>query len=143
MKMERRNFIGTAGPVALGMGMLPGSLFAENHSSEMTAGELNAYLRSLIEVDEPSVDKVIVGDPDTPISKIGTAWMPYWQTLKEARTKGINTMVVHEPTFYAHRDLEETRLDYLSSPSPATSGAGRGTSNSPASTSSSSTGGIT
>jgi len=84
-----------------------------------TAGDLNAYLRSLIEVNEPSVDKVIVGDPDTSITKIGTAWMPYWQTLKEARAKGVNTMVVHEPTFYTHRDLEATEGDYLNAPSPA------------------------
>lgn len=102
----------------MGLGILPGALFAENHSSNMTASELNAYLRSLIEVDEPSVDKVIVGDPETKISKIGTAWMPYWDTLKEARDKGVNTMVVHEPTFYTHRDLEETQWDYLSAPSP-------------------------
>ncbi len=85
----------------------------------MTANELNAYLRSLVEVDEPSVDKIIVGDPDTVISKIGTAWMPYWQTLKEARAKGVNTMVVHEPTFYTHRDLEESKWDFYASPSPA------------------------
>ena len=108
-----------AAPIAIGLSAFPDALFALSHAGIKTAGELNTYLRSLIEVDEPSVDKVIVGDPHTPITKIGTAWMPYWQTLKEAKAKGVNTMVVHEPTFYTHRDLEATGGDYLNAPSPA------------------------
>lgn len=116
--MKRRDFINAAGPTALGISMLPQALFAKQNPNRMTAKELNAYLRSLVEVDEPSVDKVIVGDPDTVISKIGTAWMPYWHTLKEARAKGVNTMVVHEPTFYTHRDLEETKWDFHGAPAP-------------------------
>ncbi len=117
--MKRREFFSTACPTALGLSLLPQAVFAKQKSNKMTARELNAYLRSLVEVNEPSVDKIIVGDPETVISKIGTAWMPYWQTLKEARALGINTMVVHEPTFYTHRDLEETEWDYLAAPSPA------------------------
>lgn len=117
--MKRRDFINVAGPTAIGISMLPQALFAKQNPNKMTAKELNAYLRSLVEVDEPSVDKVIVGDPDTVISKIGTAWMPYWHTLKEARAMGVNTMVVHEPTFYTHRDLEEKKWDFHNAPSPA------------------------
>ena len=117
--MKRKEFIGLAAPAAIGLSAFPDALFAKSHAGIKTAGELNTYLRSLIEVNEPSVDKVIVGDPDTPISKIGTAWMPYWHTLKEAKAKGVNTMVVHEPTFYTHRDLEATGGDYLNAPSPA------------------------
>ena len=82
----------------------------------MTASSLNAYLRGLVEVDEPSVDKIIIGDPETVVKKIGTAWMPYWSTLKEAHKRGVNTMVVHEPTFYTHRDLEETQWDWQGAP---------------------------
>jgi hypothetical protein len=117
--MKRRKFVGITGAAALGIQAFPDGLFARNHAGIETAGDLNDYLRSLIEVDEPSVDKVIVGDPSTKISRIGTAWMPYWQTLKEAKTMGVNTMVVHEPTFYTHRDLEEKKWDYLGAPSPA------------------------
>jgi len=117
--MKRKEFIGVTAGAAIGMSAFPEALFAKGHAGIKTAAELNAYLRSLIEVDEPSVDKVIVGNPDTPISKIGTAWMPYWNTLKEARAIGVNTMVVHEPTFYTHRDLEATGGDYLNAPSPA------------------------
>ncbi len=117
--MKRRDFISVAGPSVLGLSVIPGSLFSKPNSNVITARELNDYLNSLVEVDQPSVDKVIVGDPDVPISKIGTAWMPYWSTLKEAKLKGVNTMVVHEPTFYTHRDLEGTTGDYLSAPSKA------------------------
>jgi len=117
--MKRKEFIGLAAPAAIGLSAFPEALFAKCHARVETAYDLNAYLRSLVEVNEPSVDKVIVGDPDMPISKIGTAWMPYWHTLKEARAKGVNTMVVHEPTFYTHRDLEATSGDYLDAPSSA------------------------
>ncbi|MFO7668686.1 MAG: Nif3-like dinuclear metal center hexameric protein [Bacteroidales bacterium] len=117
--MKRRKFLSTTAPTAFGISILPGTLFGENNLNKWTAKDLNAYLRSLVEVNEPSVDKIIAGDPDTVISKIGTAWMPYWKTLKDARAKGVNTMVVHEPTFYTHRDLEERQWDFHSSPSPA------------------------
>ena len=75
-----------------------------------TARELCDYLRTLggdaVDVNT-TVDKVIIGDPDTPIQKIGTCWMPYLDVLKEAYAAGVNVMVCHEPTFYAHHDLEE------------------------------------
>ena len=117
--MKRKEFIGLAAPVAIGLSVFPDALFAKSPTGVLRARDLNDYLRSLIEVDEPSVDKIIVGDPNTKISKIGTAWMPYWRTLKEARAKGVNTLVAHEPTFYTHRDLDEKRGDYLNAPSPA------------------------
>ena len=117
--MKRKEFIGLAASSAMAISMFPDALFARNQGRVISAKDLNDYLRSLIEVDEPSVDKVIVGDPETKITKIGTAWMPYWKTLKEARAKGVNTMVVHEPTFYTHRDLDETKWDHLGAPSPA------------------------
>jgi putative NIF3 family GTP cyclohydrolase 1 type 2 len=117
--MKRKEFIGLAAPAAIGLSVFPDTLFAKGPTGVVSALDLNAYLRSLIEVNEPSVDKVIVGDPDTLITKIGTAWMPYWSTLKKARTKGVNTLVVHEPTFYTHRDLDETRGGYISAASPA------------------------
>ncbi len=117
--MKRKEFISLAAPTAIGLSVFPDALFAKGHTGIVNAQDLNAYLRSLIDVDEPSVDKIIAGDPDTKINKIGTAWMPYWKTLKVARAKGVNVMVVHEPTFYTHRDLEETRGDYLNAPTHA------------------------
>ncbi len=78
----------------------------------LTAAAVNSYLRSLCEVKEPSVDRVIIGDPETRVTRIGTAWMPYWKTLRQAVKRGVNTMVVHEPTFYSHWDLEAKEAEY-------------------------------
>jgi hypothetical protein len=114
--MKRRNFVRTSGTAALGIGVIPPGFFMANRAETMTVRELNTYLRSLVQVEEPSVDKIIIGDPDTAIRKIGTAWMPYWATLKEAHAQGVNAMVVHEPTFYTHRDLEETQWDWHAAP---------------------------
>jgi putative NIF3 family GTP cyclohydrolase 1 type 2 len=114
--MKRRNFVRTSGTAALGIGVIPPGFFMANRAETMTVKELNTYLRSLVQVEEPSVDKIIIGDPDIAIRKIGTAWMPYWATLKEAHAQGVNAMVVHEPTFYTHRDLEETQWDWHAAP---------------------------
>jgi putative NIF3 family GTP cyclohydrolase 1 type 2 len=108
--MKRRKFIGTAGLAAVGTGMALNDVWAGQTGpmdmKKMTAGDLNTYLRSLIQVEEPSVDRIIIGEPGTPVRKIGTAWMPYWKTCRQAVRDGVNVLVVHEPTFYAHRDLE-------------------------------------
>jgi putative NIF3 family GTP cyclohydrolase 1 type 2 len=85
----------------------------------VTASDVNDYLRSLIDVAEPSVDRIIIGNPETPVQKIGTAWMPYWNTLKKASDEGVNVMVVHEPTFYTHWDLDADKWDYIDAPAPA------------------------
>ncbi len=92
---------------------------SESHSP--TANDLNEYLRSLCEVNSPSVDRVILGDPNTEIAKIGTAWMPYWKTCRAAVSEGINVLVVHEPTFYTHWDLDEKENDYYQAPEPGKS----------------------
>lgn len=82
-----------------------------------TAGELAIYLRNLcggyVE-EKDTVDKVIIGDPDTPIQKVGTCWMAYFDVIKKAYAAGVNVLVCHEPTFYAHHDLEEenTQREY-------------------------------
>ncbi len=116
--MDRRKFLSVSGSSTLGLSFFSGTLFASQNAGNMKAKELNAYLRSLVEVTEPSVDKIIVGDPETVISKIGTAWMPYWKTLRKARDRGVNTLVVHEPTFYTHLDLDEKKWSYHNAPSP-------------------------
>jgi putative NIF3 family GTP cyclohydrolase 1 type 2 len=122
--MNRRNFVSSAGLGAI-YATLPGNkLFAAESASgksgnqRITAGEVNRYLRSLCEVSEPSVDRIIIGNPDTMVKKIGTAWMPYWSTCKEAVKQGVNVLVVHEPTFYDHWDLSNSPWKSIESPSP-------------------------
>ncbi len=121
--MNRRNFVSNAGMGAI-YATLPGSkLFGAGMESglkakkNLAASDVNHYLRSLCEVSEPSVDRIIIGDPDTRVTKIGTAWMPYWSTCREAVEKGVNVLVVHEPTFYGHWDLSNNPWKVADSPS--------------------------
>ena len=73
-----------------------------------TAVELATYLRNLCKVEGLSVDRIIVGDPNVVIQKVGTCWLPYFNILQQAYDVGVNVLVCHEPTFYAHFDLEKT-----------------------------------
>lgn len=117
--MERRDFIRLTGMGAAGIAISSAGMVSASEKSELKAIDIQNYLRSVIDVKEPSVDRVIIGDPGTRVKKNGTAWMPYWKTLKEAKKEGVNVMVVHEPTFYTHWDLDATKWDYMSAPSPA------------------------
>ena len=47
----------------------------------LRAVELNAWLRSLHPVPEPSVDRVIAGDPQTEVKGIAVMWTPTWAAL--------------------------------------------------------------
>src|SRR5205809_681345 len=72
----------------------------------MTALEIHAWLRSLCAVPEPSVDRIIVGDPATLARGIAVVWMPTWSALRGADALGCNIVVAHEPTFFTHHDLD-------------------------------------
>jgi len=116
--MRRRDFIVTAGLGSIALGLNAGCV----QEKISTAGELNSYLRRLYPVPEPSCDRIIAGDPDTIIKKVGTVWMPYFSTLREAVSQGVNVLIVHEPTFYTHWDLDVKKYDtqsYYDKPSPA------------------------
>lgn len=118
--MNRRTFLTRVSGTAL-CSLMASSLFAstgvkQDNRTSINAQEMNCYLRSLHEVEEPSVDRIIVGDPDRGNSIIGTAWMPYWKTLRSAADHGVHLMIVHEPTFYSHWDLQAENSDFLRAP---------------------------
>ena len=117
--MKRRDFIITAGLGSISLYANPACV--RTRIKIRTAADLNAYLRSLYPI-EPSVDRIIVGDPEIIIKKVGTVWMPYFKTLKEAVSRGVNVLIVHEPTFYAHWDLDVNHhkgQSYYDMPSPS------------------------
>lgn len=116
--MDRRRFLEMAGKGSLGLVLSSGVSAANKTKAKgkgkmLKAKDIQAYLRSLCEVPEPSVDRIIIGEGDTVVTKIGTAWMPYWKTCREAVKQGVNTLVVHEPTFYTHWDLDAKDSDYF------------------------------
>jgi putative NIF3 family GTP cyclohydrolase 1 type 2 len=85
------------------------------HSNGMTAAELQKFLVSLTQLKPGTVDRFIIGDPDTTIKKIGTCWMSDFKTCRKAVESGVNVLVTHEPTFYTHWDLDEKEGDYFAS----------------------------
>ena len=87
-----------------------------NNSGEISASELQKFLVSLTPLKPKTVDRIIIGDPETKTKKIGTCWMPNWETCKKAIDSGVNVLVTHEPTFYTHWDLDEKEGDYFRSP---------------------------
>jgi len=90
------------------------SLFKKTDS--LTASELQQYLVSLTQLRPKTVDRIIIGDPETRVKKIGTCWMSNWETCKNAVESGVNVLITHEPTFYTHWDLDEKNEDYFRSP---------------------------
>ena len=105
--MNRREFIITTGLASTSLGF---SAFMKKEEI-VSAADLQKYLRGLRFVGEPSVDRVIIGDPNTIINKVGTVWTPYLRTLKKAVGLGINVLIVHEPTFYMHWDLDNLETE--------------------------------
>jgi len=116
--MDRKDFLRNMG-LGLGLGLMTDGLSAFTPApSVRTAADLQAYLRTLKEVPEPSTDRIIVGDPTTVIKKVATCWMPYWEVCKKAYDQGVNVIVAHEPTFFTHMDLQENQGDYYAAVAP-------------------------
>jgi putative NIF3 family GTP cyclohydrolase 1 type 2 len=61
----------------------------------------------MVKLKPDTVDKIIIGDADTKVRKIGTCWMSDSDTIGRALEAGVNVLITHEPTFYTHRDLDD------------------------------------
>jgi putative NIF3 family GTP cyclohydrolase 1 type 2 len=118
--MKRKDFIRMT---ALTGGYLAASRIskADNSSSVenaagISAADLQKFLVSQVQLKPRTVDRFIIGNPDTVIKKIGTCWMSDWKTCRKAVESGVNVLITHEPTFYTHWDLDEKSGDYFASP---------------------------
>lgn len=81
----------------------------------MQAQDISNYLRSLDGgwVDwNDSVDTFKAGDPATEVRGIAVGWMSYTWALERAVELGCNLFITHEPTYYSHRDNDETVFQY-------------------------------
>lgn len=58
---------------------------------------------------ENSVDKLIIGNPDTIVTGIATTFMATQQVIEQAIHKGVNLLITHEGTFYSHYENIEFR----------------------------------
>jgi len=57
---------------------------------------------------EKSVDRIIMGDPEKEIERVGVTWMSTFEKVREAVRRGCEMLITHEPTFWVHANELET-----------------------------------
>src|SRR5882757_5655873 len=86
------------------------ALFMSSHAGAqkkpLTAGQIISRLQYHMSVpwQPDTVDTFKAGNPDTPITGIAVTMMATMDVLQRASAKGLNFVITHEPTFYAHLD---------------------------------------
>ena len=51
-----------------------------------------------------TVDRIIVGDPETEVRRCSVTWIPSFAAIRAAVKQKADLLLVHEPTFWDHRD---------------------------------------
>lgn len=76
---------------------------------QITAREVVADIQKHVGVawDTNTVDTFKAGNPDTAVTGIAVTMMATMDVLQSASAKGLNFVITHEPTFYAHLDKPE------------------------------------
>lgn len=75
----------------------------------MTASALLLHFLSLADWVDPTntVDQVIIGDTETPLSRVLVTWISSFDAVRAAVARRCELLVTHEPTFWSHgRELE-------------------------------------
>jgi putative NIF3 family GTP cyclohydrolase 1 type 2 len=85
------------------------SLAAAAQSNKSTARDLVAEIQKQVGVEwqKDTVDTFKAGNPDTPVTGVAVTMMATMDVLQRASAKGLNFIITHEPTFYAHLDTPE------------------------------------
>jgi len=74
-----------------------------------TARQIVAEIQKQVGVEwqKDTVDTFKAGNPDTPVTGIAVTMMATMDVLQRASAEGLNFIITHEPTFYAHLDTPE------------------------------------
>lgn len=80
--------------------------FGAHAATPLTAGEIINRIKAHVGVPwrTETVDRIIVGTPDTPVTGITTAMMATYDVVKAAAASGRSMLITHEPTFWSHQD---------------------------------------
>lgn len=80
---------------------------AQDH--RITAREIVAEIQKQVGVEwkKDTVDTFKAGNPDAPVTGVAVTMMATMDVLQRASAKGLNFVITHEPTFYAHLDTPE------------------------------------
>lgn len=84
-------------------------LLAPAQDQRPTAREVIAEIQSHVGVPwhADTVDTFKAGNPDTRVTGIAVTMMATMDVLQRAAAQGLNLVITHEPTFYAHLDKPE------------------------------------
>ena len=85
------------------------SLAASAQANKSTARNLVSEIQKQVGVEwkKDTVDTFKAGNPDTPVTGVAVTMMATMDVLHRASAKGLNFIITHEPTFYAHLDTPE------------------------------------
>jgi putative NIF3 family GTP cyclohydrolase 1 type 2 len=99
MHASRRNFLATC--VA--------ATHLSAQKSRITARQVIERIQKNVGVPwrAKTVDTFKTGNPDTPVTGIATSFGGTLDVLRRAAASGKNLIIVHEPTFYSHEDVEK------------------------------------
>jgi putative NIF3 family GTP cyclohydrolase 1 type 2 len=77
--------------------------------SKITARELVAEIQKQVGVEwqHDTVDTFKAGNPNTVVTGVAVTMMATMDVLQRASAHGLNFIITHEPTFYAHLDIPE------------------------------------
>jgi putative NIF3 family GTP cyclohydrolase 1 type 2 len=72
----------------------------------LTAADVIARIKANVGIPwlTQTVDRIIAGDPMTPVKGIATTMMATFDALKAAVAADKNMVITHEPTFWSHQD---------------------------------------
>ena len=75
----------------------------------ITARDIVAAIQGQVGVEwkKDTVDTFKAGNPDTTVTGIAVTMMATMDVLQRASSHGLNFVITHEPTFYAHLDTPE------------------------------------
>jgi putative NIF3 family GTP cyclohydrolase 1 type 2 len=89
--------------------LLLGVRGADAQEHRITARDLVTQIQKQVGVEwkKDTVDTFKAGNPDTPVTGVAVTMMATMDVLQRASAKGLDFVITHEPTFYAHLDTPE------------------------------------
>lgn len=93
-------------------------------AAPLTAGQVIERIKANVGIPwrTETVDRMIAGSPDSPVTGIATIMMATLEMVERAQAAGKNMVITHEPTFWSHQDdvsqlkddeLYKYKLDFI------------------------------
>jgi putative NIF3 family GTP cyclohydrolase 1 type 2 len=108
--VRRKNPAGVALPSKGGSHEFDSFTGSRAAQSTLTAAQIIDRIRANVGVPwrTETVDKIIAGASDTPVTGIATTMMATLDVVERSAAAGRNFLITHEPTFYSHLDTTDT-----------------------------------